>query len=274
VSLTGQKAVNGYGPLAVGGAGRFFSRASRSLPRHFPFQDNFTEKYIGTVMHIMEGYLPATHCIGWGLASAPFVALGIYKVRRTMKEHPQTKLLLGAAGAYSFVLSALKLPSVTGSCSHPTGIGLGAMLFGPRAMTVLGAIVLIFQALLVGHGGLTTLGANVFSMAIVGSYVAYVLYRLGCRLNLPVWLSVFVAATVSDWATYLTTSFQLAYAFPDPLTGSITSSAVKFMGIYSITQIPLAICEGLLTVVVMRMLTSYSRGELDELAVLPKRGGQ
>ena len=82
-------------------------------------------------MHIMEGYLPIAHAIGWGVASAPFVALGVRRIQRTMKTHPQTKLLLGAAGAYSFVLSALKLPSVTGSCSHPTGIGLGAALFGP-----------------------------------------------------------------------------------------------------------------------------------------------
>ena len=66
------------------------------------------------------------------------------------------------------MLSALKIPSVTGSCSHPTGTGLGAVLFGPGVMTVLGTIVLLFQALLLAHGGLTTLGANVFSMAIVG----------------------------------------------------------------------------------------------------------
>lgn len=33
-------------------------------------------------------------------------------------------------------------------------------------MAVLGTITLLFQALLLAHGGLTTLGANVFSMAI------------------------------------------------------------------------------------------------------------
>ena len=122
---------------------------------------------------------------------------------------------------------------------------------------------------MLAHGGLTTLGANVFSMAIVGSYVAYGLYRLGCRLGLPVWLSVFVAAALSDLATYITTSIQLAWAFPDPVSGFI-GSTLKFMGVFAITQIPLAISEGLLTVVVMNMLKSYSRGELDELAVLPK----
>ena len=220
-------------------------------------------------MHIMEGYLPVAHCIAWGAASAPFVALGIRRVQRTMKAHPQTKLLLGAAGAYAFVLSALKMPSVTGSCSHPTGIGLGAVLFGPLTMTVLGTIVLIFQAILLAHGGLTTLGANVFSMAIVGSFVAYGIYKLGRRLNMPLWLSVFLAASISDLATYATTAVQLAWAFPDPTSGFL-GAATKFMVIYAVTQVPLAISEGLLTVLVMNMLTSYSRSELVELTVLPQ----
>lgn len=50
-----------------------------------------------------------------------------------------------------FVLSSLKLPSVTGSCSHPTGNGLGAVLFGPAVASVLATIVLVFQALLIAH---------------------------------------------------------------------------------------------------------------------------
>ena len=50
---------------------------------------------------------------------------------------------LGVAAAVTFVLSALKLPSVTGSCSHPTGTGLGALLFGPAAMAPIGLVVLL-----------------------------------------------------------------------------------------------------------------------------------
>jgi cobalt/nickel transport system permease protein len=42
------------------------------------------------------------------------------------------------------------------------------------------------------------------------------------------------------------------------------------MGVFAITQIPLAVSEGLLTVVVMNMLTSYSRRELADLDVLPQ----
>ena len=50
------------------------------------------------------------------------------------------------------------MPSITGSSSHPTGVAVGTYLFGPEAMPALALITLVFQALLLAHGGLTTLG--------------------------------------------------------------------------------------------------------------------
>ncbi|BDG59287.1 energy-coupling factor ABC transporter permease [Caldinitratiruptor microaerophilus] len=220
-------------------------------------------------MHIMEGFLPLAHAVGWNLAAAPFVVHGVRKLARQMKENPETKLLLGASGGFAFVLSALKLPSVTGSSSHPTGTGLGTVLFGPPTMTVLGGVVLLFQALLLAHGGLTTLGANIFSMAVVGPWVAYAAYRLARRSGASLAVSTFLAAALGDLATYVTTSIQLALAFPDP-AGGFAGAAAKFMGVFALTQVPLAISEGLLTVLVMNWLAQYSRPELQQLRVLSK----
>ena len=87
------------------------------------------------------------------------------------------------SGAFIFVISSLKIPSVSGSCSHMTGTGLGAILFGPTAVSILGLIVLLFQALLLAHGGLTTLGANTFSMAIAGPFVSFGVYSLCKKCN-------------------------------------------------------------------------------------------
>ena len=220
-------------------------------------------------MHIMEGFLPAQHAAGWTAASAPFVAYGGYRLLKVVKEHPEAKLLVAAAGAYCFVLSALKMPSVTGSCSHPTGTGLGAVLFGPGVMTVLGTIVLLFQALLLAHGGLTTLGANVFSMAIVGPYVAWGAFRLTRRLGGSLAVGVFLAAALGDLATYVATSAQLAWAFPDPAGGFVASFA-KFGAIFAFTPVPLAIIEGLVTVVVFNALASHSRQDMQGLALFPE----
>lgn len=149
-----------------------------------------------------------------------------------------------------FVLSALKIPSVTGSCSHPTGVGLAVILFGPGVVAILGAVVLLFQALLLAHGGLTTLGANGMSMAVIGPVVGYLVWKMARRRD----VAVFLCAMLADLATYFVTSVQLGVAFPDPHAGA-TGSVVKFMGIFCLTQIPVAIAEGLLTVMIYDQLT-------------------
>ena len=131
-----------------------------------------------SAMHIMEGFLPPTWSIIWTVLFIPFFLVGLKSINKIVKEQPKKKLLLALCGAFVFVLSALKIPSVTGSCSHPTGVGLGAILFGPNVMAVLGVIVLLFQAILLAHGGLTTLGANAFSMAIVGPIVSFFTFKI------------------------------------------------------------------------------------------------
>lgn len=215
-------------------------------------------------MHIMEGFLPVAHAAAWGSVSTVCVGFGLRSIAKSVKDKPELKMLLGVSTAFTFILSALKLPSVTGSCSHPTGTGLGAILFGPLAMAPVATIVLLFQAVLLAHGGLTTLGANVFSMGVVGPLVGYGIYRLTKTVGLSAGLTIFLAASLADLATYITTATQLALAFPDPV-GGFSASLVKFLGIFAVTQIPLAISEGLLTVLIYSFIQKYSSDELTSL---------
>ncbi len=224
-------------------------------------------------MHIMEGFLPPAHALGWAAVSAPFLAWGLRSMGRGLHAHPERRMLLGVAAAFAFLLSALKLPSVTGSCSHPTGVGLGALLFGPAAMVPVGFVVLLFQALLLAHGGLTTLGANVFSMAIVGPFISYGVFRAAAGLGLSRTVAVFLAACLGDLATYVTTSAQLALAFPDPV-GGIGASFAKFAGIFALTQLPIAISEGLLTVLVVNAMARFNAHELRLLPVMAHAKGR
>ena len=198
-------------------------------------------------MHIMEGYLSPPLCIAWGAVCLPFLALGLRNIRRKTDGQSQNLLLLALCGAFVFVISSLKIPSVTGSCSHMTGTGLSAILFGPAVTSVLGLIVLIFQAILLAHGGLTTLGANCFSMAIAGPLAAYGLYR-GLR-----------AVKVDR--------VQLAAAYP-AAEGGAAASLVKFLGVFAPTQLPLAVVEGILTVVIVIGLETYASRELKDIGYL------
>jgi cobalt/nickel transport system permease protein len=221
-------------------------------------------------MHIMEGFLPPGWSLFWCLASVPFLIAGFLKIKKIVRNRPEAKMLLAFAGAFIFMLSALKLPSVTGSCSHPTGTGLGAILFGALPMSVMGSIALLFQALLLAHGGITTLGANIFSMAVCGPMVAAGIYNLTRRLRIAQWICVFLSSCLGDLCTYVVTSLQLAAAFPAE-QGGIMVSCIKFAGIFAVTQLPLAISEGLLTVVVFNVLSDYSAGELSPLSVFSRK---
>ncbi|MBP2172892.1 energy-coupling factor ABC transporter permease [Methanococcus voltae] len=219
-------------------------------------------------MHIMEGYLPVEWAIVWYIISAIVVGYGIMNLNKVLKNNPEAKPLLAISAAFMFVLSSLKLPSVSGSCSHPTGNGLGVILFGPAITSVLATIVLLFQALVLAHGGLSTLGANIFSMGIMGPFVGYLVFKaLRGKLNIT-WVVV-LTAIFADWATYLTTSVQLALAFPNP---SFMSSFTDFGTIFAITQIPLAIAEGLITGLLWDYLSKL-RPELFEKVMNIKKGG-
>lgn len=212
-------------------------------------------------MHIMEGYLPPVCCVGWGTISLPFLVWGMNVIQRKLKENRRNITLLAMSGAFIFVISSLKIPSVTGSCSHMTGTGLGALLFGPGPVALLGLTALIFQALLLAHGGITTLGANTFSMAIAGPFFTFGFYCLCRKMKVDKRVSIFLAACLGDLFTYCVTSLQLALAYPSA-EGGVALSAVKFLGVFGPTQLPLAVIEGILTVIAMITLETYAKSEI------------
>lgn len=215
-------------------------------------------------MHIMEGYLPAGYCVTWSLLSLPFFVLGLAGIKKKLAEDPKNIVMLSICGAFVFFISSLKIPSMTGSCSHMTGTGLGAILFGPCAMAVLGVIVLVFQAVMLAHGGLTTLGANTFSMAIAGPLVSWLIYTACTKLRVSRRVGVFAAAALGDLFTYCVTAVQLALAYPSAV-GGVPASAAKFLLVFAPTQLPLAILEGVLTVAVMVVLENYAVKDLNSV---------
>ncbi|QAT44169.1 energy-coupling factor ABC transporter permease [Aminipila luticellarii] len=217
-----------------------------------------------SAMHIMEGYLPPSMCIVWGVICIPFLVAGFLSIKKTLAQSRRNITMIAMAAAFVFVISSLKIPSVTGSCSHMTGTGLGAILLGPSAVSILGIIVLIFQAILLAHGGLTTLGANTFSMAIAGPFLSYGIYILCKKLHVNKYVGIFLAASIGDIFTYCVTSLELAIAYPSP-TGGYMASVVKFLAVFAPTQLPLAIIEGILTVIIIMGLETYAKPELADL---------
>jgi cobalt/nickel transport system permease protein len=204
-------------------------------------------------MHIMEGFLSPQWCLVWWGIALPCLIYGIYRLKKCLAADREALPLLGITGGFIFILSSFKLPSVTGSCSHPTGTGISTICFGPWITSVICAIVLLFQALFLAHGGLSVLGANIVSMGIVGPFVGYIVYRALRDTRVSIYVTVFLATALADLFTYVTTSLELALAYPAEV-GGIGSSFVLFMGIFAITQIPLAIIEGIILALVFKYI--------------------
>jgi cobalt/nickel transport system permease protein len=218
----------------------------------------------------MEGFLPLQWCIVWWVIALPCLILGIYQLKKVVDLDREALPLLGVTGGFIFILSSLKLPSVTGSCSHPTGTGLSTISFGPWITAVVCAIVLVFQSLFLAHGGLSVLGANIVSMGIVGPLVGYGVYRLLRNTSINIYITVFLVCALADLFTYVMTSFELALAYPAE-TGGVASSFILFMGIFAITQIPLAIVEGVVLALVFKYIVALKPDILIRLKIFSEK---
>jgi cobalt/nickel transport system permease protein len=85
--------------------------------------------------------------------------------------------LISVFAAFSFVVMLFNLPLPGGTTGHALGVTIAAIVLGPSGAILATSLAIAIQALFFGDGGITTLGANCFNMAIVGPLVAYVLYR-------------------------------------------------------------------------------------------------
>lgn len=205
-------------------------------------------------MHIMEGFLSPQWCIIWWIIALPCILFGIHSLKMVTNADREALPLLGVTGGFIFLLSSLKVPTPFGSTAHPTGTGLSAICFGPWITSVVCIIVLLFQALFLSHGGLSTLGANTVSMGIIGPFVGYTIYRLLKNTTVSIYTTVFLVTAAADISTYVITSFQLALGAVHPVTGDVMSSFVWYLGIFALPQTFIAIVEGIILALVFKYI--------------------
>ena len=219
-------------------------------------------------MHIPEGLLPIDQAAGWYVPAMAFLGAGLAKLKRRLKEQPSSRPLVGLMGAFVFVVSLMPVPVPgLGTVSHPCGTPLAAILLGPFTAVALGAVALLLQALFFAHGGISSWGANILSMAVGGSFVGYGVYWLMRRLGAGLGLAAGLGGLAGDIVTYAITSFQLALALHGQ--ESIAATWLAAFGSFMPTQIPLAIAELFFTSGVVVFVAKRRADLLDGLEVQP-----
>jgi len=130
-------------------------------------------------MHIPDGYLSPSTCVSLFGAAAPFWIVALRRLRGML--HTRMIPLLSVFAAFAFVIMMFNLPLPGGTTGHAVGMGVSSIVLGPWASLLAISVALVIQAVFFGDGGITAIGANCFNMAIVGSLVAYGMYRLLSR---------------------------------------------------------------------------------------------
>lgn len=190
-------------------------------------------------VHIADGILSAPVWAALDAAAIPAIGLA---ARRTRVEHAP---LLGVMGAFVFAAQRMNFPAGLGTSGHLLGGALLAMTLGPGAATIVLTAILVLQTLVFQDGGILALGANVFNMALVGVWVAWIPYRF---LGQGKWKKAgyFAAAFLSVVASAAAAMIELRVSGV-ALNGAVVSiSAAVF--------VTTAIIEGLLTVAVMQTI--------------------
>jgi cobalt/nickel transport system permease protein len=223
-------------------------------------------------MHISEGILPLDWALIWFAVAAPFVIAGVRRLNRLGHDDLAMKPLVGLLAAVVFIISCMPVPVPTaGTCSHPCGTAISAILVGPAVSVVISTVALLIQALVMAHGGLSTLGADIISMGVVGSFASWSVFRLLRLAGLGLGPAAFVAGVLTDWATYGATSLELAAGIRggEPFWPLATKIAAAFVP----TQLPLGLLEGAMTAGMVTLLARKRPDLLIKMNVLPSTEG-
>src|SRR5271165_3171957 len=162
-------------------------------------------------MHIPDGYLSPSTCAVLYTGAG----VGWYASLRRVKRNLNARMvpMISVFAAFSFVVMLFNLPLPGGTTGHALGVTIAAIVLGPAGAILATSLAVVIQALFFGDGGITTLGANCFNMAVVAPLVAYATYR-AISANAP--LSSrrrVVAAAVAGYVAVNAAAFLAAMEF-------------------------------------------------------------
>jgi cobalt/nickel transport system permease protein len=204
-------------------------------------------------VHIPDGILPAQVC------AAGYAITGLatwYSLRQINRkpdpsaEIPKASLLTAAF----FVASSIYIP-VPPASVHLILNGLLGVVLGYFAFPAI-LIGLFFQALVIGHGGITTLGVNAAMMgipALLAYHVFQLRNSLGKVLKEPTRTGVFafLGGAIGLGVAALIFLALIIFNIPAELDAGAERTAVLAL---SVSHVPLAIVEGIFTAMLVLFL--------------------
>ena len=215
-------------------------------------------------MHIPDFMMPLWQGALYWVIALVFVALAIRWAKNEMTEEKVPLIAVLAAGI--FALQSFNLPVSMGTSGHLVGGALAAIVLGsPFAAVFILTLVLIVQGVLFGDGGLTTMGANILNMGVIGGFIGFYGFKGLMFSTRNVSVSAFVAAWLACIVPALAAGVELYFAGTLPLELGLLT-----IGIYHTV---IGIVEGLVTVVAINLILHVRPDVIDSIKPAPGKAG-
>ncbi|MGQ9514440.1 MAG: energy-coupling factor ABC transporter permease [Thermoproteota archaeon] len=211
-------------------------------------------------MHIPDGFLSLQVCATTYAISCIFWIYGFRGTRRTFDDRHVP--LLSIFTAMFFAAQMMNYPIIGGTTAHLLGGPVLALLLGPYAGLVSMTVILLLQALIFGDGGLSTFGANVLNMGIIGVFVPYLVFMAFTKMirsKRGLYAGIFLGSFLGDLLAAVSAGFELGLSVPVFQYG--VSLAVTAMVIHHSI---IGVVEGIVTSIII-VTIAKSRPDLLDL---------
>jgi len=199
-------------------------------------------------MHIPDAFIPLPQAALYWIIACIFILLALRWSRNEMHEENIPLIAVLAAGI--FAMQAFNLPVGMGTSGHLAGGALAAIVLGsPYAAVFVLTIVLIIQGVIFGDGGITTMGANIIILGVIGGFVGYYGYMGLKKITKQMYISAAIAAWAACFISALVCALMLAIAGTFPPEAVVPGMIA--MGVYHAV---IGIIEGIITAGALRLI--------------------
>jgi cobalt/nickel transport system permease protein len=198
-------------------------------------------------MHIPDAFIPIPQGIVYWIIALIFIALALRWAKTEISEEKIPLIAVLAAGI--FALQSFNLPVSMGTSGHLVGGALAAIILGsPFAAVFILTLVLIVQGVMFGDGGITTMGANIINMGVIGGFVGFYTFKGLMATTKNVNIAAFTAAWLACVIPALACAVEMYFAGTFPLREGLIA-----MGLYHAL---IGLIEGFVTVVAIHLIVA------------------
>ena len=206
-------------------------------------------------MHLAEGILPASHALGWTGAAVPLLVWSLRGEQKSQSENPRSSIVIAGTTSLLFCSDDVTLPGAGGRRNEslmPTPVL--SLIVGLRRIFWPTFFVVLLQAMLFGHGGLTTLGVNSVVLGFIGPAITVGLWRTLKGFGVSESLSLGAACGLGALSIYVADALVLAAALSD-LRGAFSNFYNRGPR-FCTSSATLMIVEAVVSVAIIRLLVS------------------